>query len=78
MTPCASILRTSIVKLGIEIVLLISRDIRRKQLTLICDKGDDKQGGGAGASFVKLLYWWNDLKKQVDAIFFGIEAGGSK
>ena len=78
MTPCASTLRTSIVQLGVDIVLLISRDIRRKQLTLICDKGDDKQGRGAGASFVKLLCWWNDLKKQVDVICFGIEAGGSK
>ena len=61
LTPSTATLNHLVVELGVDMVLLISNDIRDKQLSLICDKGESK---GPSASFVKLLCWFDKIKKQ--------------
>jgi len=74
LTPYPATLNTLVVELGVDVVLLISNDIKDKQLSLICDKGENK---GPEASFVKLLCWYNEIRKRVEVIYFGIESDGN-
>ena len=74
LTPSPVTLKSLVVELGVDVVLLISNDVKDKELSLICDKGEDK---GPSASFIKLLCWHDNLNKQVEVICFGIESAGS-
>mmetsp|Transcript_46171 Transcript_46171/g.55586 ORF Transcript_46171/g.55586 Transcript_46171/m.55586 type:complete len:118 (-) Transcript_46171:1094-1447(-) len=50
LTPSPATLNTLVIELGVDVVLLISKDIQNKSLSLICDEGENK---GPSASFVK-------------------------
>ena len=55
-------LNIHVTELGVDIVLLMSNDIKQKKLSLICDKGEEKK---TLASFVKLLCWYSSKKLRV-------------
>ena len=74
LTPSPATLNKFVVELGVDVVLLISNDIKDKKLSLICDKGEGKT---AEASLIKLLCWFNKLKNRVETICFGIESAGN-
>ena len=74
LTPSPATLNKLVIELGVDVVLLISNDIKQKKLSLICDKGENK---GPAASFVKLLCWYNKINKRVEVICFGIESAGN-
>ena len=74
LTPSPATLKSLVIELGVDVVLLISNDVKDKELSLICDKGEDK---GPAASFIKLVCWHDNLHKRVEVICFGIESAGS-
>ena len=74
ISPSAATLNQLVVELAVESVLMTSLTVTDKQLGLICDKGED---GGTGASFVKLMTYYNDKEDKVDVTCFGIEHAGN-
>jgi hypothetical protein len=72
----AAYLKTLLITLASEVVLLMSENMKGKEKSLLCDKGEDK--GNNMASFVKLLSYYDNIKKKVVVICFGIETAGNK
>ena len=58
-TPSPATLNILVTELGVDIVLLVSNDIKQKKLSLICDKGVEKK---IVVLFVKLLCWYISKK----------------
>lgn len=70
----ASTLKSLIVDLVVDCVTLMSKEIKGKYLSLMCDKGQDN---GAALSFVKLLLFWDDSRDRFVVRCFGIEQAGN-
>ena len=62
LTPSPATLNKLVIELGVDIVLLISKEIEDMKLSLICDKGESK---GPAVSFIKLLCWYNKSRKKL-------------
>ena len=58
-TPSPTTLNILVTELGVDIILLVSNDIKQKKLSLICDKGVEKK---IVVLFVKLLCWYISKK----------------
>ena len=52
--PSTNTLKKFLFELGVDVILLTGKEIKNKELALLCDKGEDKN---LIASFVKLLFW---------------------
>ena len=55
INPLEATLINIMTDLGTDIVMLMSDELKHKDLTLICNKGEDSSNA---ASFVKLLCWY--------------------
>ena len=56
ISPSERTLKESVCELACDSVMITSTMIKDKDLALICDKSEDKKNG---ASFVKLMCYWN-------------------
>ena len=74
VTPPPATTNKLVIELDVDIVVLISKEIQDKNLSLICDKGDGK---ALSMSLIKLLCWYNALRKSVEVICFDIESAGN-
>ena len=52
LTLATNTLKTFLCELGVDVILLIGKEIQNKGLALLCDKGKDKN---SATSFVKLM-----------------------
>ena len=68
LIPSTNTLKTFLFELGFDGILLTSDEIKNKGLSLVCDKGKDKN---STTSFVKLLCWY-DEKKVIEILCLGI------
>mmetsp|Transcript_15051 Transcript_15051/g.14524 ORF Transcript_15051/g.14524 Transcript_15051/m.14524 type:complete len:87 (+) Transcript_15051:100-360(+) len=62
MCPSASTLKSFMIDLAVDCVILMSKEMSNKKLSLMCDKGEES---GTGASFVKLTAFFDDIRKRV-------------
>ena len=60
--------------LAVDSVLLMSKEMGNKELSLMCSKGEES---GTGVSFVKLIVFYDTCRKRVVARCFGIEQAGN-
>jgi hypothetical protein len=74
VSPSSTTLKQLMVELATECVLLTSKKIQDKTLGLICDKGKDDKNG---ASFVKLMTYYDEDEDKVQVVCFGIEHAGN-
>ena len=74
MCPSASTLKTLMIDLAVDCVIMMSEEMKDKKLSLMCDKGEDS---GTGASFVKLTSFFDCVRKRVVVRCFGIEQAGN-
>ena len=70
LSPSASTLKSLMIDLAVDSVLLMSKEIENKVLSLMCDKREES---GTGASFVKLVVFYDTRLKRVVVKCFGIE-----
>ena len=74
MCPSASTLKTLMIDLAVDCVILMSNEMSDKKLSLMCDKGEES---GTGASFVKLTAFFDCMRERVVVRCFGIEQAGN-
>ena len=74
LSPSASTLKSLMIDLAVDSVLLMSKEMENKELSLMCDKGEES---GTGASFVKLVTFYDTHRKRVVVRCFWIEQAGN-
>ena len=74
LSPLASTLKSLMIDLAVDSVLLTSKEMENKELSLMCDKGEESR---TGVSFVKLVAFYDTHQKRVVVRYFGIEQAGN-
>lgn len=72
--PLSTCLKQLLICLAAEAVLILEQIIHGKQLSLICNNGEDS---GQSVSFVKLICYYDDEIKAVEVRYVGIETAGN-
>lgn len=74
LCPSSSTLKPLMVDLAVDCVSSTSKEMKKKLLSLMCDKGADND---TAASSVKLLSFYDDVRERVVVRCFGIEQTGN-